>query len=128
MVGLRARACPWRQPAHGAARAERACGYRQGAVLWPRPGPALDDAAASGIRDDLVTHSAAPERLRSDEIELIWRAPGSVSPLPQGEVDLRSKSGEGFRSIDRTAPPHPDCTGRCCASPGAIRPLPAGER
>src|SRR5262249_37644161 len=42
------------------------------------------------------------------------------SPLPLGEVDLRSKSGEGLPSIEGVKAPHPDCF--------AIRPLRAGER
>ena len=36
---------------------------RQGAVVRPRPGAALDDAAGAGIHDDLVTPRAAAERL-----------------------------------------------------------------
>ena len=35
------------------------------------------------------------------------RSGGRGSPLHLGEVDLRSKSGEGLRSIDFAAPPHP---------------------
>ena len=41
-----------------------------------------------------------------DEMRLIWSSSGG-SPLPLGEVDLRSKSGEGSRSIEFAAPPHP---------------------
>ena len=48
-----------RQPAHRAARARRACGGRQGAVVRPRPGAALDDPAGAGIPDNLVTPRAA---------------------------------------------------------------------
>jgi len=35
---------------------------------------------------------------------------------------------KGLRWLVRAAPPYPICTGRCFASPGANRPLPAGER
>src|SRR5215203_6930780 len=37
------------------------------------------------------------------------------SPLPQGEVGVRSTPGEGFRPIESPRPPHPS-------------PLPVGER
>ena len=52
------------QPAHRAARARCAGGGRQGAVVRPRPGAALDDAARAGIHDDLVTPRAAARRTR----------------------------------------------------------------
>jgi hypothetical protein len=63
----------------------------------------------------------------------------------RGEVGVRAKRGLRVRAFPQRrsqrakktmeaallplAPPHPDCTGRCSASPDAIRPLPArGER
>src|SRR5579883_1286724 len=39
----------------------------------------------------------------------------------------RCAPGEGLRSLDDAAATR-IAPGRCCASPGAIRPLPAGER
>src|SRR4029077_16144256 len=39
----------------------------------------------------------------NDEMSLIWFGSGG-SPVPLGEVDLRSKSGEGSRSILIAAP------------------------
>ena len=59
VVELGAGAGARRQPAQRAAGARRAGGGRQGAVVRPRPGAALDDAAAAGIHDDLVTPGAA---------------------------------------------------------------------
>ena len=52
------------EPAHRAARARRARGSRQGAVVRSRAGAALDDAARAGIHDDLVTPRAAADATR----------------------------------------------------------------
>ena len=63
VVELGAGAGARRQPAHRAAGARRACGSRQGAVVRPRAGAPLDDAAGAGIHDDLVTPRSAAGRL-----------------------------------------------------------------
>ena len=59
-----------------------------------------------------------PEKPERDETRLIWFGKGG-SPLPLGEVDLRSKSGEGLHSIVTCRAPSPGATRRT---------LPGGER
>ena len=61
VVELGAGAGARRQPTHGPAGARRASGGRQSAVVRSRPGAALDDPAAAGIHDDLVTPGAAAQ-------------------------------------------------------------------
>ncbi len=60
--------CAWKQRAHGAAGARTACGNRQSAVVRSRACASLDDPAAAGIHDNLVTPRPAAGRLG-------WRHP-----------------------------------------------------
>src|SRR6202035_4014861 len=63
LVELGAGDCAWNKPAHGAAGARPAWRRRKSAVVRPRAGAALDDAAGAGIPDNLVTPRSAAERL-----------------------------------------------------------------
>jgi hypothetical protein len=53
------------------------------------------------------------------------------SPAPTGRANARpmtgSAPGEGLGPLVWHKSPHPICTGRCFASPGVHRPLPAGR-
>ena len=89
VVELGARARARHKPAHGAAGARLACRGGQGAGIRPRPGAALDDPAAPGIHDDLVTPGAAAGRAKMERHEAIEsRDPARIRALP------RRRSGE----------------------------------
>ena len=63
---LRACARARHKPAHGSAGARLACRGGQSAGIRPRPGEAMDDPAAPGIRDDVVAPGAASGQLSID--------------------------------------------------------------
>jgi 16S rRNA (uracil1498-N3)-methyltransferase len=68
------------------------------------------------VKNPMDALTAARRVLESDLA--IWNRDGaanSASPLPLGEVGVRSTPGEGLRSIESLSPPHPN-------------PLPNGER
>src|ERR1700721_2963319 len=67
---------------------------------------------------DMIWHSSGESRCGDAEACLFF----SLAPFLRGEG-----WGEGLcaRTVRIVSPPHPNCTGRCYASPGAIRPLPA---
>ena len=90
MVGFGACARPRREPAHRAARAQGAFGRGQGAGIRPRPGAALDDPAAAGIRDDLVTPRTAPGRLGWKNENIKGRGHPRIRALPRGRTHSRS--------------------------------------
>ena len=69
MVEFGAGDCARHQPAHRAAGARLACGSRQGAVVWPRAGPPLDDTASAGIHDDFVTPRSSAELTNSGSMK-----------------------------------------------------------
>src|SRR5665213_1387365 len=93
---------------------------------------------ADGVRLDGFDGWASAPWFGRDEVRLNWNGVGN-SPLPSGEVGapgsafhaVRAQAPRRVRGYGlsvRAAPPHPICSGRCFASPGANRPLPAGER
>jgi hypothetical protein len=69
--------------------------------------------------------------------ELIAVEASRPKPIPQSSLRVRSSLSQASGALgsdlisgsQAETPPHPDCSGRCYASPSAIRPLPArGER
>ncbi len=70
VVELGPGACAGREPSHRAARARRACGNRQGAVVRSRAGASLDDPARAGFHDNLVTPRSTADRLKRDGVWL----------------------------------------------------------
>ena len=72
---------------------ELAGGGRQGAIVRPRPGAALDDPAGAGIHDDLVTPRAAAGRL-----DLERRTPATaLAVIPSAARDLSLSASKAPR-------------------------------
>ena len=90
-----------------------------------------DEAAFPADKIDGVwTDRLLPNKLESVELARPQPIPqctfrlGRGSPQPSGPPSL-----DVISDAHAATPPHPDCFGRCFASPSAIRPLPArGER
>jgi hypothetical protein len=76
----------------------------------------LEEGASGGQR---FNGKSGRDRLERDEFwfDQFVRGLGFTSPIGRGR---RVTTGEGLRSLDNAAPPHPIC----CAN----RPLPNGER
>jgi isoleucyl-tRNA synthetase len=52
---------------------------------------------------------------------------GASSPLPLGEVGLRSNPGEGLRSLDGASPPHPTPSASTSPQRGEVKTAASGE-